>query len=38
MVFAATNADWFVSGINATFRFEKGVTVDTDDRADGVSG
>ena len=38
MVFAATNADWFVSGNNATFRFEKGVTVDTADRADGVTG
>ena len=38
MVFAATNAGWFVSGNNATFWFEKGVTIDTSDRADGVTG
>ena len=37
ITFAATNANWFVSGFKTTMHVEKGITVDTTDRADGTT-
>ena len=37
VVLAATNANWFVSGYLTRMRFDKMLTIDTTDRADGVT-
>ena len=37
VVFAATNSDWYVAGLKTVLHIEKGATVDTADRADGVT-
>ncbi len=38
VVVAATNADWYVSGLKTVMHIKKGLTIDTADRADAAVG